>query len=69
MVLSYSKFDTCLQSSTGVTILLHFIISKAVACDMCFKAVIFSFKIYYNVNQQVYKSKYLNLFQIMIIDV
>ena len=30
----YSEFDTCLQSSTRITILHHFIISKAVASDM-----------------------------------
>ena len=44
LVWSYSKFDTCLQSSTWITILHHFIISKR--NKNC------------NINQQVYKFKY-----------
>ena len=54
---SFSKFDTCLQSSTGITILYHFIISKAVTCDTYLKYVL-AFKIDFNANLQVYTFKY-----------
>ena len=53
---SYSKFDACLQSSTGITILYHFIISTVVICDINLKSVL-AFKIAFNANLQVYKFK------------
>ena len=51
MGLSYSKFDNCLQSSTGITILYHFIISKVVTCHI-------NLKYDFNANLQVYTFKY-----------
>ena len=49
---SFSKFDTCLQSSPVINILYHFIISKAVTCDTNLNHEL-AFKMDFNTNIQV----------------
>ena len=54
---SYSKFDACLQSSTGISILYHFIISKVDTCDTNLNYALV-YKIDFSANLQVYTFQY-----------